>query len=101
MKKLLLVATVLAGGLAISSAGINVSIGVRLPHPPLPRPGLVIRHPAPHCPPPVYVAPPLCPPRVVITYPPPYYRPGYGYHKQHSRGHDRWDRHDRGRNHRR
>jgi hypothetical protein len=99
MKKLLLVATVLVGGLTISSAGINISIG--LPLPPLPRPAIVIRHPAPYCPPPVYVAPPICPPRVVITRPPVYYHPGYGYHKQHSRGYDRWDRHGRGHSHRR
>jgi hypothetical protein len=97
MKKLLLVATVLVGGVAISQAGININIGFGLPHH---RPAIVIRQPATYCPPPVYVAPPVCPPRVVVPCPPVYYQPVYEQH-QHRRGHgqDRWNRPDRGRNH--
>jgi hypothetical protein len=100
MKKLLLVATVLMGGVAASQAGLNISIGIGLPHPPLPRPGIVIHRPAPYCPPPVYVAPPICPPRVIVACPPVYHRPGYDRH-DHRRGYDRWDRRDQGHNHRR
>lgn len=99
MKKLLLVATVLVGGMAISQAGINVSIGIGLPFPHLPRPAIVIRQPAPYCPPPVYIAPPHCPPRVVVTCPPVYYyQPVYERH-DHRRGYERWDRRGHGRNH--
>jgi hypothetical protein len=100
MKKLLLVATVLVGGMTFAQAGINISIG--LPLPPLPRPGIVIRQPAVVCPPPVYIAPPVCPPRVVVPCPPVYYhQPAYGHHNHHGRGYDRWDRRDHGRGHRR
>lgn len=100
MKKILLVATVLMGGLAISQAGINVSIGIGLPLPPLPRPVIVIRQPAPVCPPPVIVVPPVCPPRVVVPCPPVRYVPGYRYNDPR-RGHSRWDHRDHGYNHRR
>ena len=97
MKKILLVATVLVGGLAISQAGVNVSIGIGLPFPPLPRPGIVVRYPAPVCPP-VVVIPAVCPPRVVVPCPPVRYEPVCNY--DHRRGYDRWDRRDHGRYHR-
>ncbi len=95
MKKLLLVATILAGGIAFSQAGININIGIGLPHP---RPAIVIRQPVAYCPPPRYVAPAVCPPRVVVPCRPVYYQPVYEHH-QHRYGQDRWQRHDRGRNH--
>lgn len=102
MKKLLLVATVLVSGVTLSQAGINLSIGIGLPLPPLPplpRPAVVIRQPVAICPPPVYVAPPVCPPRVIVTCPPPVcYQPVYE-HREHRRGYDRWERRGNGRNH--
>jgi hypothetical protein len=101
MKKLLLVATVLVSGLAVSHAGLNVRIGIGLPLPPLPplpRPGIVIRQPVVPCPPPVIVVPPVCPPRVIVPCPPVRYAPGCGY--DHRRGYDRWERRDHGRRHR-
>jgi hypothetical protein len=95
MKKILLVATVLVGGMAISQAGVNLSIGIGFPLPPLP--GVVIRQPAPFCPAPVYVAPPYCPPRVVVPCAPVRYQPYCGpVYNQHGRGHGNWNRHDRG-----
>jgi hypothetical protein len=98
MKKILLVATVLLGGLAISQAGVNVRIGIGLPLPPLPRPGIVVRYPAPVCPP-VVVVPPVCPPREIVPCPPVRYEPGYGY--DYRRGHNRWAHHNNhGRRHR-
>lgn len=95
MKKILLVATVLVGGMAFSQAGVNVSIGIGFPLPPLP--GVIIRQPAPFCPAPVYVAPRFCPPRVVVPCPPVYYRSpyGHGYYKP-GRGYGDWNRHGRG-----
>ncbi len=99
MKKLLLVATVLIGGVAASQAGLNISIGIGLP-----RPAIVVRHPV-VCPPPVYVAP-VCPPRVVVVPARPvHYRPTYWHGgPQRWRGHSSWTRHDsnaRGHQHRR
>jgi len=96
MKKTLLVATVLVGGLAFAHAGVNVSIGIGLPLPPLP--GIVIRAPAPYCPPPVYV-PPVCPPRVVVPCPPVRYQPYCPpYYPKYGHGHGDWNRHGRGHN---
>jgi len=99
MKKLLLVATVLVGGMAMSQGGINLRIGIGLPLPPLPllpRPGIVIREPAVICPAPVYVAPPFCPPPVVVPGPPIVYRPSYWHGgPRHWRGHGEWGRDDR------
>jgi hypothetical protein len=113
MKKLLLVASVLVGGVALSHAGVNVSIGLGFP---APRHSVVVTHPS-YCPPPVYVAPcpppvyvPPCPPRVIVSPRPVvryerHYDYDYGY-RRHGRIHDRWhDRHDRhgrhdGRHHR-
>ncbi|MFO1513419.1 MAG: hypothetical protein U1F83_10980 [Verrucomicrobiota bacterium] len=98
MKKILLVATVLVGGVAFSQAGVNVSIGFGIPLPPLP--GVVIRQPAPFCPAPVYVAPPFCPPRVVVPCPPVRYQPYYGHgYYHHGRGYGTWDNHGRGPGH--
>ena len=86
MKKLLLIATVLTGGLTLASAGLNIRINLGLPLPPLP--------PLPHAtvilqPPAVVYAPPLllpplpAPPGVVVTRPPAYYyQPRY----EHGRG---------------
>ena len=91
MKKILLVATVLVGGMAFAQAGVNVSIGIGIPLPPLP--GVVIRQPA-YCPP-VYVAPRYYPPRVVVPCPPVRYQPVCGPSHRHGRGHD-CDRYDRG-----
>src|SRR5207247_4080623 len=71
MKKLLLAAAVLVGGVAVSQAGIDVRIGL-----PLPLPRIIVSYPAPYCPPPVVVTPPVCAPRVVVACPPPGY---YGY----------------------
>jgi hypothetical protein len=105
MKKLLLAAAVLAGGVAVSQAGINVSIGIGLP---LPRATVIVSHPAPYCPPavvvqppvcaPVVVAPPVCPPRVVVACPPPVYY-GYAYrygYRDQWRGPHHGYRHGRG-----
>ncbi len=93
MKKLLLVAAVLMGGVAASQAGLNISIGIGVP-----RHSVVIRHPVPVCPPPVYIAPPVCRPRMVVPGPPVFYQPGYEQHHQR-RGYDRWDRRGQGRHH--
>lgn len=80
MKKILLVATVLAGGVMLSQAGVSVHIGIGFPLPPPPVPIVVVPAPAPICPAPVYVAPPVCPPRFVVPCAPISYRPAYGYH---------------------
>ena len=93
MKKLLLAAAVLVGGVAVSQAGIDVRIGL-----PLPLPRIIVSHPAPYCPPLVVVAPPVCAPRVVVACPPPVYY-GYPYrygHRDQWRGHDRGHSHGRG-----
>lgn len=97
MKKILLVATVVVGGLTFAQAGVNVSIGIGLPLPPLP--GVVIRQPAPYCPPPVYVARTYCPPRVVVPCAPPVrYQPVCGP-RYNPHGHYReYDRHGHGHN---
>jgi hypothetical protein len=96
MKKILLVATVLVSGAAFSQAGVSISIGIGFPLPPLP--GVVIRQPAPFCPPPVYVAPPICPPRIVVPCAPIWYQPPCGpVYYQHGRGN--WNRYNHG-NHR-
>src|SRR5881396_4060615 len=103
MKKLMLAAAVLVGGVAVSQAGIDVRIGI-----PLPLPRIIVSHPAPYCPSavvisppvcePVVVAPPVCPPRVVVTCPPPvYYGHAYRYgHRDPWRGYDRRYSHGRG-----
>ena len=98
MKKLMLAAAVLMGGMAISQAGIDVRIGL-----PLPLPRFIVGHPAPYCPPPVVVCPPVCPPRVVVSCPPPvYYGHTYRYgHRDDWRGQDRRYDHGRGYGHRR
>lgn len=96
MKTLLLVATVLAGGVAFAHAGVTVSIGIGIPLPPLT--GVVIRQPAPICPAPVVVAPRVCAPRVVAPCAPIWYPRAYAprYHRYdcayvdrhgHGRGH--------------
>ena len=87
MKKLLLVATVLVGGMAFSHAGLNINIGLGIP---LPRPAVVIRQPVAVCPPPVVIVPPACPPRVIRPCPPVRYEPCRIYHK-HGHGYDRRD----------
>src|SRR5436190_12356022 len=100
MKKLMLAAAVLAGGVAVSQAGIDVRIGI-----PLPLPRIIVSHPAPYCPLPVVVrppdcapmvvAPPVCAPRVVVTCAPPVHY-GYRYgHRDSWRGHDRRYSHGR------
>lgn len=102
----MLAAAVLAGGVAVSQAGINVSFGF-----PLPR--VVISHPVPYCPAPVFVAQPYCAPRVVVRdygYGYRDYWQGYGRDYGHAReyghgreyyGHDRGYGHGRGNGHRR
>src|SRR5437773_3437872 len=103
MKKLILAAAVLAGGVAVSQAGIDVRIGI-----PLPLPRIIVSHPAPYCPPPVVVRPPdcapvvvalpVCAPRVVVSCPPPVryeYTCRYG-HRDQWRGRDRGYSHGRG-----
>jgi hypothetical protein len=96
MKKLLVVAMVLVGGVAIAQAGINVSIRIGIP---LPRSVVIVNHPAPFRPVPVYVALPVCPPRVVVACPPVRYRPAYIHGDWDRRGRN-YDRHDRGHGHR-
>jgi hypothetical protein len=103
MKKLIIAAAVLAGGMAVSQAGISVNIG-------FPLPGVVISHPVPYCPPPVVVVQPYCAPRVVAPGPvfvaPPFYAPrivvrDYGYgHRDYRRGHGHYYGHGRGYGHR-
>jgi hypothetical protein len=103
MKKLMLAAAVLAGGLAVSQAGISVNIGF-----PLPR--VVISQPVVYCPPPVVVAQPYCAPPVLAPCPvvvaPAFYAPrivvrDYGYgHRDYRWGHGRDYGHDRGHGHR-
>ncbi|MDB6025695.1 MAG: hypothetical protein JWM68_1918 [Verrucomicrobiales bacterium] len=103
MKKLLLVSAVLFGAVAASQAGVNFSIGIDLPTPPMifghrppvvvaqqpcVSPYAVISAPAPVCvqPPQVVYAPrcEVAPPVVyvpapVYRYPSRYYHGGYGY----------------------
>jgi hypothetical protein len=100
MKKLLLITTVLVGGMALSQAGINIRINLGLPLPPLPPlplPAVVIHQPAVVYTPPLLLPPIPAPPCVVVPRPPAYYyqpryEPGRG---EHWRGHGNWGRHER------
>lgn len=88
MKKLFLIATILAGAVGVSQAGVNFSIGIGLPVPP----PVIISRPAP-----VYVAP--CPPAVVVGpryyYPPPVVVHRYPvYPVRPAYRHDNWRHHD-------
>src|SRR5882724_9549060 len=103
MKKLLLLSAVLFGAVSASQAGVRFNVGVGLPLPLPPLPGIVISRPAP----PVYaVAPPACyappvyyaqppvvvePPSVYLGFGPGYYGRGwYGHGFNHHYGHG-WD----------
>jgi hypothetical protein len=96
MKKLMLVAAVLLGGIAASKAGVDVHIGIGLPFPRperviISRPAPVIVAPAPVCAPaPVVVAPPVChaPAPVVVV-------PRYDHYRRYSYNDHRrgWDNH--------
>ncbi|HEU5122448.1 MAG TPA: hypothetical protein VFW05_00130 [Verrucomicrobiae bacterium] len=106
MKKLFLIATILAGAIGVSHAGVNFSIGIGIPVPP----PVIISRPAPvYIPAPVYVAP--CPPAVVVApryYPAPVVvhrypvypvRPAYrhdNWHHRDNHGHyGHWNNHHR------
>jgi hypothetical protein len=100
MKKLLLVATVLLGTVAVSRAGIDIHVS--LPFPPLPH--VVFAPPAPvvvaHAPPVVYAPAPVCAPAPIVYAPAPICvaprpvivrQPVYGYPHRHGRhGHRGW-----------
>jgi hypothetical protein len=94
MKKLFLIATILAGAAGVSHAGVNFSIGIGFPVPP----PVIITRPAPvYVPTPVYVAP--CPPAVVVA--PRYYHPApvivqrYPvYPMRPAYRHESWQHHD-------
>ena len=107
MKKLMLVAAVLVGSVAMSHAGVNLRFGLPfLPLPPLPH--IVVAPPifAPEpYPAQVVVAPPFCPPGVIVEPCPPPVRYGYGYYYRYGnrdyRGYDRGYGHGRGHGYRR
>ena len=94
MKKLMLAAAVLVGGVAMSQAGVNLRFGLPfLPLPPLPHivlaPPIFASEPYPAT---VVIEPPFCPPRVFVEPCPPPFRYGYGYNYRYEhhdyRGHD-------------
>jgi hypothetical protein len=101
MKRIFLIAAVLAGGVAASQAGVSIGIGIGLPLPAVVAPApvcppVVVEQPAVVVPSPIVVGGPIWGPGVVVGGPV-YRRYGY-YHdyRWHDLDRNHYGEHDRG-----
>lgn len=92
MKKLLLIATVLAGGVAASQAGVNLHVSFGLPGLPLPGFPRVVATPivTQNCAPSVTVAP-SCDPVILEHRPVVIHERDYGRDRHYAFRQERWD----------